>query len=157
MKNIDESLDVDPNYDPSDFLHIKSRPVQQEPAVKIEYTMNIKQEPQIQQQNYDSQSSFNMSEMLMYDRGSTKVEIEQQNTIDTYQQQMITQQTTDYSLQSLQASQEPQQNENIDDIGIHDDLAISDSDEDEQQQKHQISSELMKNQGDNANDDDLWF
>lgn len=151
-------MDVDPNYDPSDFLQLtKPRAVQQDSSVKIEYTMNIKQEPQIQQQNYDSQNSFNMSEMLMYDRGPAKVEIDQQNTIDTYQQQLITQQTTDYSLQNLQASQEPPPNENIDDIGIHDDLAISDSDEDEQQQKHQISSELMKNQGDNANDDDLWF
>lgn len=47
----------------------------------------------------------------------------------------------------------------LDDVGIQDDLAISDSDEDEDDRKPQLNDTPSKNQSDSANinDDDLWF
>lgn len=142
-------MDLDPNYDPSDFLQM---PSEKEPSVKVEYA-NIKQEPQSQSQIYEQDSSFNMSEMLLYENRPTKIEMESETLEPTVQSQVL-----DFSSQEPYNTQDspPQniaQNENLDHVGIHDDLAISDSDEEQQ------PGDLSKNQSENANDNDvdLWF
>lgn len=138
----DESMDLDPNYDPSDFLKMSSKDTNAQPrvvneseSVSVDYTMNIniKQEPKSHQpqSSYD-QSSFNMSEMLMY-----KKEPESSGEPSGSQSQSLDHQ------------------ENIV-AAIHDDLAISDSDEDEPD----LDLAPKKEHSDNDNDDDgdgLWF
>lgn len=140
-------MDLDPNYDPSDFLHMPSK---KEPT--IDYT-NIKQEPKSQSQLFEQDSSFSMSEMLSYEKRTTKIEHGQMQPESSDMTQVL-----DFSLHETY-SQEIQQrnqplNESLDDVGIHDDLAISDSDEEQQQQ-----GDSSKNQPENANDNDadLWF
>lgn len=144
-------MDLDPNYDPSDFLQMPSK---KETSVKIDYT-NIKQEPQSQSQIYEQDSSFSMSEMLLYEQQTTKLEPGQQSESSevTVQSQVIdfsSQET--YSQEMTLSQQNTAQNENLDDVAIHDDLAISDSDEEQQQGD-------SRNQSENANDNDadLWF
>lgn len=140
----DESMDLDPNYDPSDFLHMPSK---KETTVKIDYT-NIKQEPQQQSQLYEQDSSFSMSEMLLYEKRTSKTEAGQSESSEmTVQSQVL-----DFSLHESY-SQEIPPNENLNDVGIHDDLAISDSDE---EQQHGDSSK-NQSEGANDNDADLWF
>lgn len=150
----DESMDLDPNYDPSDFLQMSTK---KELAVKVDYT-NIKQEPQSQPQLYEQDSSFSMSEMLMYEKRPTKSEHGPSPSESS--EQTLQTQSLDFTSQDVYQSQEarsPQQstaqNESLDDVGIHDDLAISDSDEEQQQR------DSSKNQSENANDNDtdLWF
>lgn len=150
---LDESMDLDPNYDPSDFLQMSSK---KETNIKVEYS-NIKQEPPSQPQNYEQDSSFSMSEMLMYEKRTTKTEHggQAQSESSTDQPQS---QVNDFAARDtpLSPTQSPSaQNESLDDVGIHDDLAISDSDEEQQQQGGTPS----KNQSENANDNDadLWF
>lgn len=147
-------MDLDPNYDPSDFLQMPSK---KEPSVKMEYT-NIKQEPTSQPQLYEQDSSFSMSEMLMYEKRTTKTEHIQSQSESS--EQMMPSQVFDFSSQEVHQPQEPQspqqnvaQHESLDDVGINDDLAISDSDEEQQQ------GDSSKNQSENANDNDadLWF
>lgn len=121
--------------------------------------VNIKQEPQ---QNYDSQSSFNMSEMLMYERDSMKSESSQQLLTEQRPEQQELQliagedfasHESSYLPQESQSQQPPpinlQSEEHHDDVGIHDDLAISDSEEDEPQRN-------SPKENDNENDD-IWF
>lgn len=150
-------MDLDPNYDPSDFLQMSNK---KETNIKVEYS-NIKQEPQSQQpQSFEQDNSFNMSEMLMYEERTTKIEPGQaqseSSTTDQTQSHVL-----DFSLRDTPLSP-PQnasaQNESLDDVGIHDDLAISDGDEEQQQQQQQEDSS-SKNQSENPNDNDadLWF
>lgn len=141
-------MDLD-NYDPSDFLQMSSK---KETSVKIEYS-NIKQEPQ--SQAYE-QESFSMSEMLLYEKRTTKLEHSQQSESSemTVQSQVInfsSQET--YSLDMTSSQQSTTQSDRLDDVAIHDDLAISDSDEEPQ------PGEISRNQSENANDNDsdLWF
>lgn len=157
-------MDLDPNYDPSDFLKmpstsqtIPSHSQHQNDSVNVEYAMNIsiKQEPQSTQQQTYEQQSFDMSEMLLY----------QQKTIDESQIQLEQQDEFPPDETQSQATVQPvphhQHHENIDDVGIHDDLAISDSDEGDQDmdesKRDQADSE---NGNENDNNDDgggLWF
>lgn len=146
-------MDLDPNYDPSDFLQMTTK---KETTVKIDYT-NIKQEPQSQSQSqlYEQDSSFSMSEMLLYEKRTTKIEHGQQSESSevTVQSQVIdfTSQET-YSQEMALPEQSAAQTESLDNVAIHDDLAISDSDEEQQQGD-------SRNQSENANDNDadLWF
>lgn len=122
---VEESMDVDPNYDPSDFLNMQSRNRDDNSqsavseAPKFDYhAINIKQEPQTHQQSYDDQDqqydqSFDMSEMLHYQQPREPVNepVEQPLPI----------------LAEAEPLQQPPA-----DVAIHDDLAISDSDEDDQ-------------------------
>lgn len=147
-------MDLDPNYDPSDFLQMPSK---KETNIKVEYS-NIKQEPQSQPQNYEQDSSFSMSEMLMYEKRTTKTEPGQAQSESSTEQTQS--QPNDFSSRDtpLSPTQSPSaQNESLDDVGIHDDLAISDSDEDQQQGGG--GGTTSKNQSENANDNDadLWF
>lgn len=144
-------MDLDPNYDPSDFLQMPSK---KEAPVKIDYT-NIKQEPQSQSQIYEQDSSFSMSDMLLYENRTTKVEHGQQSESSevTIQSQVIdfsTQET--YSQEMTSPQQTITQNESLDNVAIHDDLAISDSDEEQQQ-----GDSMNQSENANDNDSDLWF
>lgn len=149
-------MDLDPNYDPSDFLKMSSNlkdvhssqsrvPTESE-SISVDYSMNvnIKQEPKShhqQQSSYD-QSTFNMSEMLMY-----KKEPEQSDSRSEVEMSA--------EVSGVQSQSSIGQQENIV-AAIHDDLAISDSDEDEQD----IDGGQKKAHSDNENDDDgdgLWF
>lgn len=147
-------MDLDPNYDPSDFLKMSStskdthssqpRVTNESESVSVDYSMNIniKQEPTSHQQQspYD-QSPFNMSEMLMY-----KKEPEQSDPRSDVE---VSGEPSGAHSQSSIVQQE-----NI--AAIHDDLAISDSDEDEQA----VNEGQKKVHSDNDNDDDgdgLWF
>lgn len=147
-------MDLDPNYDPSDFLKMSSttkdthssqpRVTNESESVSVDYSMNIniKQEPMSHQQHSpDDQSTFNMSEMLMYkkepERSDSRSEVE-----------------ISVELSEVQSQSSIVQQENI--AAIHDDLAISDSDEDEQG----VNEGQKKLHSDNDNDDDgdgLWF
>lgn len=61
-------------------------------------------------------------------------------------------QDLEFSSQGIQSPQnKTPQNECLNDVGIHDDLAISDSDEE------QIDSKLNQPENANDNDADLWF
>lgn len=148
---LDESMDLDPNYDPSDFLQMPSN---QESSVKMDYS-NIKQEPKSQSQLFEQDSSFSMSEMLMYEKTTTKTEQGQSEIAEmTVQSQVLDFSSHETYSQEIQSPQRNQPlNESLDDVGIHDDLAISDSDEEQQQ------GNSSKNQSENANDNDadLWF
>lgn len=156
-------MDLDPNYDPSDFLQM---PCKKETNIKLEYS-NIKQEPQSQPQNYEQDSSFSMSEMLMYENRPTKTEIGQaqsESSADQIQSQVLDFSSRDTPLspsppsagaaQSAAQGASAPQNESLDDVGIHDDLAISDSDEEQQQGD---TSSKNPNENTNDNDADLWF
>lgn len=158
----DESLDVDPNYDPSDFLHMGKKQIEQDYMIDLNIKQESKSYKDNSQEQQSSSSSFNMSEMLMYERKSIKSEMsihtEESGQYQQVQQtqSQITEFTTQESHQSTETSQiivTEQQSENID-VGIHDDLAISDSDEEEQEQQHNISKSHSENPD---NDDDLWF
>lgn len=148
-------MDLDPNYDPSDFLQMSHK---KESSIKTEYS-NIKQEPQSQSHLYEQDSSFSMSEMLMYEKRSTKTEHGQIQSESS--EQIMVSQGFDFTSQDMHQTQEAQlpqshtaTNECLDDVGIHDDLAISDSDEEQPQ------ADLSKNQSENINDNDgtdLWF
>lgn len=141
-------MDLDPNYDPSDFLQMPSK---KEPNIKIEYT-NIKQEPQSQPQNYDQESSFSMSEMLMYKKRPTKIDhgqAQSESSIDQMQSQVL-----DFSSRDTPMSPPQPPAQSLDDVGIHDDLAISDSDE---EQQHGDTSSKNQSENINDNDADLWF
>lgn len=143
-------MDLDPNYDPSDFLKMSSNSKdmhnsQASESVSVDFSMNIniKQEPRTHQQStaYD-QSSFNMSEMLMYknepERSDLRSEIELGGEPS-----------------NVQSHVPVAQQENIV-AAIHDDLAISDSDEDDAD----ANVGAKKERSDNDNDDDgdgLWF
>lgn len=137
-------MDVDPNYDPSDFLKMppRSREESQQhaPETMDYHPVNIKQEPQTHHQSYEDEQydqSFDMSEMLTYQQPQPPVEKEEQH--------------------QAQQSQLLPDRENLDDVGIHDDLAISDSDEDDQ---NLIEPKLENTNNDNDNDDEgdgLWF
>lgn len=150
----DESMDLDPNYDPSDFLHMSSK---KEPDVII--NTHIKQEPQPQSQMYEQDTSFSMSEMLLYDQRTTTKSEHGQIQSESSEMTVMQSQAVEFTSQETYSEdvQSPQpnaaQNEHIDDVGIHDDLAISDSDEEQQQ------GDSTKNQTENANDNDadLWF
>lgn len=151
-------MDLDPNYDPSDFLKISSNskdvqsaqgrfnePTSEYSIQTPDYAINvnIKQEPKSQQQQssqdqstYDL-SSFNMSEMLIYKKESEQSDSRLEMGGET----------------SGTQSQSTAPPENI--AAIHDDLAISDSDEDDAE-----TSGPKKEPSDNDNDDDgdgLWF
>lgn len=151
----DESMDLDPNYDPSDFLKMssnskdvhssQSRITNESESISVDYSMNvdIKQEPKshYQPSSYD-QSTFNMSEMLMYkkepERSDSRSDAEMGGEVSGAQSQSLI---------------VPQENIVA---AIHDDLAISDSDEGEQG----IDDGPKKELSDNDNDDDgdgLWF
>lgn len=146
-------MDLDPNYDPSDFLQM---PMPSKKEIKIDYT-NIKQEPQSQPQGYEQDTSFSMDEMLLYESRTTKTEHGQSQleslelAVQSQVLEFSSQET--YSQEAQSPHQNPAQNEGLDDVGIHDDLAISDSDEEQQQ------GDSLKNQSENANDNDadLWF
>lgn len=134
--NLDDSLDVDPNYDPSDFLHLpKSRPKYDD---KGEFSKNVKTEHDIT----DSQGSFNMSEMLR-ERSNIISQESGYNSIPSLP-----------SLPSFPGSQDIDMGH----VGIQDDLAISDSDEDEQDRKSELN-DTPNRQADSSNvkDDALWF
>lgn len=104
---------------------------------KFDYnTVNIKQEPQTHHQPYADQQydqSFDMSEMLTYQQ-SHEPEVEQEQP---------------------QLPSQPDLREPLDDVGIHDDLAISDSDEDDQDLV-EPKSENAENDNDEEGDG-LWF
>lgn len=142
-------MDLDPNYDPSDFLQMPSK---KEAPVKIDYT-NIKQEPRSQSQIYEQDSSFSMSEMLLYEKRTTKVEHGQQSESSeaAIQSQVIDFSSHETYSQEMALPQQTQ-NENLDNVAIHDDLAISDSDEEQQQ-----GDSMNQSENANDNDSDLWF
>lgn len=146
----DESLDVDPNYDPSDFLMSKmSNKKQTEQDFSI--GSNIKQESKSYHEEHEEKSSFSMSEMLVYTPANTDEQMQ-------YQQSQSLSFTSEFSSQQAQQSMDitsseqntSQHNESIPDVGIHDDLAISSDSEDEQEQQN-----TSKSQADNADND--WF
>lgn len=137
-------MDVDPNYDPSDFLKMptRSRDETSQSSIpetpKFDYNaINIKQEPQ-SQAYVDSQydQSFDMSEMLNYQQPPPPL-----------------QQEVEVEPEQAPLPPPPEQHtQPLDDVGIHDDLAISDSDEDDQ--------DFVEPKPDNDNDeegDGLWF
>lgn len=138
-------MDLDPNYDPSDFLKMPSfapkAPQQQIPneSIKVEYSMelNVKQEPHSQSQVYGEQS-FSVSETASYEQ---TVQIDALSQKDTTQPSDID--------TKLMRTESPDGGE------IHDDLAISDTDEEDQ------GRQVPKEEGDHdENDDDgdgLWF
>lgn len=148
-------MDLDPNYDPSDFLQMTTK---KDTSIKIDYT-NIKQEPPSQSQIYEQDSSFNMSELL-YEKRTTKIEhgLQSESSELTVQSQVIdfaSQENSSletYSQEMILPQQNIPQNENIDDVAIHDDLAISDSDEEQQQ-----GDSMNQSENANDNDADLWF
>lgn len=146
-QNQDESLDFDPNYDPSDFL-MKKDPSEPEPMVQdqpqyqepYDYAQGGMQEPtetdDLQQQNYYgsfAQQSFNVSDFGFQ------------------QPQMIAQ--DDFSQPQLQQQQLMAPS----DGGGLADLEISDSDDDdnnEDESGQQNQAETSKEDEENGS---LWF
>lgn len=150
-------MDVDPNYDPSDFLKMPSRNRDETSQASISDTpkfdysaINIKQEPQTHHQSYDDQhydqSSFDMSEMLQY---------RQPNEAE-YQQAAEQQAANEQAQMHVPEEPEPQQPQPpLDDVGIHDDLAISDSSDDD---NDFVEPKSENPPNDNEDDGDgLWF
>lgn len=136
-------MDIDPNYDPSDFLQMPStsgiKPQTQPMDVANAEPSSVKQEMELSQQSETfDQSSFNMSEMLQYKPTEGKRE------------------STPSDRDELEEPQEnvvDQQSENPNHVAIHDDLAISDSDEDGRDGAD-ADDEKKDNNSDNENDDD---
>lgn len=130
----DESIDFDPNYDPSDFL-----------MKKVSGEDQKQQQPQFYQQ--DSYEYMQKDEVID--------EQQQGYYSSSYSQAYQVQETVQEV--EMQDSQ-PMQQEQKQDIGISEDLEISDSDEEES--KIQISN--SQNQSSEMNtskeeEDDLWF
>lgn len=95
--------------------------------------------------NSDSQSSFNMSDMLI------------QQERKRSEPDLFGAPSRNLDFESAEIpSMAGTHNVDVDDVGIQDDLAISDSDEDEQEQKSH-NNDRSKSSADNVNDDDLWF
>lgn len=143
----DESLDFDPNYDPSDFLLKKDSddqpepvPVTQQYQESFDYASNIAEAAvgdETQQQNYYSsfgQQSFNASDF-------------------GFQQPQATALDVDYS----QSQSQPQQLLMPNDGGGLADLDISDSDDEDEQ--NEAVADVTQNPVDTSKDDDdgLWF
>lgn len=135
----EESSDVDPNYDPSDFLHMpKSKPKHDDKGG------DPSKSSKADHHNSDSQDSFNMAEMLIQER--------KEAAPDAHAMPSRSLDFASSELPTLTGAH----NIDVDDVGIQDDLAISDSDEDEQEQKPH-TNDRSKSPADNVNDDDLWF
>lgn len=147
----DESLDFDPNYDPSDFLLKKDPSAQPEPAVV-----------QQQQQAMQFQESFDYSSSIA--EGAAGDELQQKqnfygsfanqsfdvNNFGFQQPQPMSQE--DYS-QPTQLSTQPLPN----DGGGLADLEISDSDDEEEQNEEMNTSSPNPVDTSKEDDDGLWF
>ncbi|XP_070491239.1 transcription initiation factor TFIID subunit 1 [Chironomus tepperi] len=135
----DESMDFDPNYDPSDFL-LSKNPSEQEPI------------PQAQQQSFQ-QDAFMYSGGVPVQEGAGGDDLTlQQNFYGAYGQQAFN--VGDYSFQSQSIQEEYSQSQPIiSDGGGLADLEISDSDDDENEENN-----TSENQADTSKDEDgLWF
>lgn len=141
----DESVDIDPNYDPSDFLGLPNRsfnePQQQQQP--------IQQELQQQQQN-----DFHMQPDLQMQQDFYLQQQMQQQQQPQQQQHMEQQQNDQQQLQMQYQQLQMMDDFNSQNVGIHDDLAISDSDE-----ENNLKMEITKEEPpENDNDDGgLWF
>lgn len=141
----DESLDFDPNYDPSDFL-MKKDP-------------NDEPEPTVVQQQY--QEPFDYASQIADGAGGD--EIQQQDYYGSFAQQSFN--VNDFGFQQPQAQEadysqpqtQPQQQPLMpNDGGGLDDLEISDSDDEDDQNEE---PDLSQNPADTSKEDDegLWF
>jgi transcription initiation factor TFIID subunit 1 len=137
----DESMDFDPNYDPSDFL------MKKDPNVPIP--------PQAQESFQDG--SYDYSASIQEGAGGDEVQM-QQNYYGTFNQQSFN--VADYSFQQQQQqSQQPMLQEDYSQSQPNDggglaDLEISESSEDENENEANDNSE---NVADTSKDGDLWF
>lgn len=145
----DESIDFDPNYDPSDFL-MKKDENEQLPVVVQQH----------QQQQVQYQESFEYAAAANI-QGVETDEMQQQNYYGTFAQQSFSvndfgfqQPQEDYSQQQQTQLQQQQMMIPSDGGGLAD-LEISDSD-DEGDQNEELSS--SQNPADtNKEEDGLWF
>ena len=138
----DESIDFDPNYDPSDFL-MKKDETEQLPAV-IQH-----------QQQYQESYEYSSNNI----QGVEADEIQQQNYYGTFAQQSFS--VNDFGFQqpampqedySQQQTQQQQMMIPADGGGLAD-LEISDSDDEDD-----ANEEMPQNSADTSKDDDgLWF
>lgn len=136
----DESMDFDPNYDPSDFLMTKTTPGQEQI-----------QQPQQQQQF--QQDAFMYSSGIPVQEGAGGDDLTlQQNFYGAYNQQAFN--VGDYSFQSQSIQEEYSQSQQIiGDGGGLADLEISDSDDDENDENN-----TSENLADTSKEEDgLWF
>lgn len=148
----DESLDFDPNYDPSDFLIKKDNVVDQ---------LQVQQTHQQYQENYDYATG------IQEGAGGDEIQLAQQSFgYGTYSQQQQAFNVGDYSFQSQtqQIQQQSLMQEDFtqsqqqliipNDGGGLADLEISDSDDDDDPIDETNTSE---NPADTSKDDGLWF
>lgn len=132
-------MDLDPNYDPSDFLKMPS---------SNKDNLSAQSQPEqidpesLQSSSYQEQP-FNMSEMLQY---KIEEKDEELNPPETFvAEEQLTQ----------EAPSAPQP-ETADHVAIHDDLAISDSDEDDNPRGETQKKEISENENE-EDGDGLWF
>lgn len=150
----DESLDVDPNYDPSDFLKMSGQKDQSSTTqATAQYSLSVKQETTISQfepyerdppaQQQPQSSSYDLSSLPTYQPKDSQSQQQQPPSHMPYTPQQSEQVKLEGAMSPLSETDR-----------LHNDLAISDSNEEEQNQTK------PDNENDNENDDDgdgLWF
>lgn len=138
----DESMDFDPNYDPSDFLMKKEDQNQQQPIQ--------------QQQNQQYQENYNYLPAGGIQEGAGGDEIAQDYYSGFGQQAFNVTDYPSYQQQQPQHTQEEymqqqQQQQQAMPSDVLDDLDISDSDDEDQNESNENAADTSKD------DDGLWF
>ena len=157
QQTADDTIDIDPNYDPSDFLGMSNRQIQIDP--QLQQQQQQQQHLQIAQQQFQPDQQI-YQQQVMYD---TNYQYQQQN-IDPYgqQQQLQQQQQQQYAQQIIYQQNPEQQQQGIHisaerngggNTGIHNDLAISDSDE----EQNNLQMDIFKEEQENDNYGELFF
>uniref|UniRef100_A0A182QS87 Transcription initiation factor TFIID subunit 1 n=1 Tax=Anopheles farauti TaxID=69004 RepID=A0A182QS87_9DIPT len=137
----DDTMEIDPNYDPSDFLGMSNR--QQQPTGDAGNQQSLDVSFSLDQTNANSDYTL---------------ETRQEGVDDGGQQPQQVQSESNQSVANNESEQQPQQQPSVLPMlqTLHSDLAISDSDE----EKSNLHMDEVKD--DNENDDndeggDLWF
>jgi hypothetical protein len=141
----DESMDFDPNYDPSDFLMTKKDSTEEQEPMQV-------QEAQSYQEGYDYAGA------IQDGAGGDELQTQQQNFYGAYAQQSFG--VGDYSFQSqsqtmMQEDYSQSQPMVVSDGGGLADLEISDSDDEDQNDENNSS----ENHANTSKEDEggLWF
>lgn len=184
----DESVDLDPNYDPSDFLG--GLPSSRQSQQQNQQFENINQDggqdtqqqqqiqsfsqqqmfnPQQEQQQFEQQISFNDDQQQMFSeniQSSFNSQQQQQHIFMQPQQQQQSFQTMEEDDQNLFCSDQPllqymsqslNDNNQNPNLAIQDDLAVSDSEEEDNLKMEIYKEEPRDTNNDDEGDEGLWF
>ncbi|XP_055631687.1 transcription initiation factor TFIID subunit 1 isoform X2 [Toxorhynchites rutilus septentrionalis] len=147
-QTVEESMEIDPNYDPSDFLGMSGRQL-----VSENTTIQVEQSESIQFQYQQSATSAFDPNYPQFQHQ----QLQQQQLQFGDQQQMLVgddQQQLQMQMPSMEQQQQPSALPPLQ--SLHKDLAISDSDDEQNNLQMDIFNNTNEND-DNDDGGDLWF